>query len=55
MISCQTKSYRAGHGWQRDGGHAAYMLADEPTCILLPDELSYVDGALCACGFGTAW
>ncbi|KAK9798980.1 hypothetical protein WJX73_006440 [Symbiochloris irregularis] len=55
MISCTTKEHRAGHGWQRDGGHAEFMLADEPTCILLPDELSYVDGALCACGFGTAW
>ena len=31
------------------------MLAEETTCIYLPDELSYVDGALVACGFGTAW
>ena len=35
-----------------DGGHAAFMLAEEVTCIVLPDELTYVDGALVACGFG---
>jgi len=54
MISCTSK-FRAAHGWQRDGGHAPYMLAEETTCIPLPDELSYVDGALISCGFGTAW
>ena len=54
MISCANPS-RAAHGWQRDGGHAPYMLAEERTCIHLPDALSYVDGALIACGFGTAW
>jgi threonine dehydrogenase-like Zn-dependent dehydrogenase len=54
MISC-TSPLRAAHGWQRDGGHAPYMLAEETTCIHLPDELSYVDGALISCGFGTAW
>ena len=35
-----------------DGGHAAFLVAEEVTCILLPDELTYVDGALVACGFG---
>ena len=54
MISCHTP-YRAAYGWQRDGGHAQYLLAEENTCIALPDNLSYVDGALVACGFGTAW
>lgn len=54
MISCQDES-RAGYGWQRNGGHAAYLLAEENTCVRLPDNLSYVDGALVACGFGTAW
>jgi threonine dehydrogenase-like Zn-dependent dehydrogenase len=54
MIGC-TSPYRAAHGWQRDGGHAEYLLADEVTCIPLPDELSYVDGALVSCGFGTAY
>ncbi len=54
MISCHTPR-RAAYGWQRDGGHAPYLLAEENTCIALPDNLTYVDGALVACGFGTAW
>ena len=54
MISCRSP-LRAAYGWQRDGGHADYMLAEENTCIRLPDSLTFVDGALCACGFGTAW
>lgn len=54
MISC-TSPLRAAYGWQRDGGHADYMLAEENTCIPLPDTLSYVDGALVACGFGTVY
>jgi threonine dehydrogenase-like Zn-dependent dehydrogenase len=54
MISC-TSPLRAAYGWQRDGGHADYLLAEENTCIALLDALSYVDGALVACGFGTAY
>jgi threonine dehydrogenase-like Zn-dependent dehydrogenase len=54
MISC-TSPLRAAYGWQRDGGHADYCLAEEHTCIALPDELSDVDGALVACGFGTVY
>lgn len=54
MISC-TSEHRAAYGWQRDGGHAGYLLAEEDTCIALPDALSYVDGALVACGFGTVY
>jgi threonine dehydrogenase-like Zn-dependent dehydrogenase len=54
MISC-TSPLRAAYGWQRDGGHAAYCLAEENTCVALPDALSYVDGALVACGFGTVY
>ncbi len=54
MISC-TSPRRAAYGWQRDGGHADYLLADESTCIRLPDELSFLDGACVACGFGTAY
>jgi threonine dehydrogenase-like Zn-dependent dehydrogenase len=54
MIGC-TSPHRAAHGWQRDGGHADYLLAEEATCILLPGPLSYVDGALVSCGFGTAY
>jgi threonine dehydrogenase-like Zn-dependent dehydrogenase len=54
MISCHG-SQRAAYGWQRDGGHAPYLLAEENTLVHLPDELTYADGALIACGFGTAW
>ena len=53
-ISCSSEA-RAAYGWQRDGGNASYVLAEERTCVPLPDELSYVDGALIACGFGTAY
>ncbi|HIY41003.1 MAG TPA: zinc-binding dehydrogenase [Candidatus Nocardiopsis merdipullorum] len=54
MISC-TSPNNASYGWQRDGGHAEYLLAEESTLVPLPDELSFVDGALIACGFGTAY
>ena len=54
MISC-TSPLRAAYGWQRNGGHAAYLLAEENTCVRLPEGLSYTDGALCACGFGTSY
>jgi threonine dehydrogenase-like Zn-dependent dehydrogenase len=54
MISC-TSPLRAAYGWQRDGGHADYLLAEESTCVPLPDELSWLDGACVACGFGTAY
>lgn len=53
MIGC-LRPERAAYGWQRDGGHAEYLLADEVTCLPLPPALSYVDGALVSCGFGTA-
>lgn len=54
MISC-TSPLRAAYGWQRDGGHADYLLAEENVCVALPDSLSYVDGALVSCGFGTVY
>ena len=54
MISC-TSPARAAYGWQRDGGHAPFMLAEERTLVPLPESLSFVDGALVACGFGTAY
>jgi len=54
QISCSS-DLRAAYGWQRDGGHAEYLLAEEADLVYLPDQLSYVDGALCACGFGTCY
>jgi threonine dehydrogenase-like Zn-dependent dehydrogenase len=55
MISCTSVDYRRAYGWQRDGGMAEYMLAEEKDLILLPDELTYLDGAQVACGFGTVY
>ena len=43
-ISC-TGEGKAAYGWQRDGGHAEYLLVEEKDLILLPDALSYEDGA----------
>ena len=53
-ISCSSE-HRKAYGWQRDGGHAEYLLAEEKDLIPLPDELSYLDGAQVACGFGTVY
>jgi len=55
MISCSSEKYRKAYGWQRNGGMAEYCLADEKDLCTLPDELSYVDGAQVACGFGTVY
>lgn len=54
MISC-TSPYRRAYGWQRDGGMAEYLLAEEKDLVALPDSLSYSDGAQIACGFGTVY
>src|SRR5215210_4991318 len=54
MIGC-TSPLRAAYGWQRDGGHADLLLAEERTCLALPDSLSDLDGASVACQFGTAY
>lgn len=53
-ISC-TSPYRQAYGWQRNGGMAPYILAEEKDLIPLPDELTYCDGAQVACGFGTTY
>jgi threonine dehydrogenase-like Zn-dependent dehydrogenase len=54
QISCSSEQ-RAAYGWQRDGGHAEFLLAEERTLVALPDALSYLDGAMVACGLGTAY
>jgi len=54
FINCQEPG-RLAYGWQRDGALAEYMVADESTCIKLGDFLTYEDGAMIACGFGTAY
>ncbi len=55
MISCTSAEYRRAYGWQRDGGMARYMIAEEKDLIALPSELTYLDGAQVACGFGTVY
>ncbi len=54
FIGC-TSATRAAYGWQRDGGHAEFLLAEERTCVVLPEPLTFLDGACVACGFGTAY
>jgi threonine dehydrogenase-like Zn-dependent dehydrogenase len=54
QISCSAPQ-RAAYGWQRDGGHADLILAEERDCIVLPEFVTYLDGACVACGFGTAY
>ncbi len=54
QISCQAPQ-RAAYGWQRDGGHADLILAQERDCVVLPDFVTFLDGACVACGFGTAY
>ena len=55
QISCHSPTHRKAYGWQRNGGHAAYLLAEEQDLIVLPQNLTPIDGAFLACGFGTAW
>ena len=54
MVSCSSPA-RAAYGWQRDGGHADFVLADQRSLVRLPDQLTEVDGAIVACGYGTAY
>jgi len=37
------------------GGHARYMKAPAFTCVPLPEELSFEEGASVSCGTGTAY
>jgi len=55
MISCTSPEYRRAYGWQRDGGMAEFMIAEEKDLIFLPDQLTFADGAQVACGFGTVY
>jgi threonine dehydrogenase-like Zn-dependent dehydrogenase len=55
MISCTNTTFRRAYGWQRDGGMAEFMIAEEKDLIALPDALTFDDGAQVACGFGTVY
>ena len=52
MISCTHPTMRRAYGWQRDGGMAGFLLAEEKDLVVLPEELTYADGAQVACGLG---
>src|SRR4051812_16960761 len=54
QISC-TSPARAAYGWQRDGGHAEFLLAEERDLLVMPDAVSFLDGACVACGGATAY
>jgi len=44
-----------GYGGPIDGSHADFVIADERNCVLLTDEVSFIDGAFIACAGGTAY
>ncbi|KAK8853511.1 hypothetical protein IAR55_004218 [Kwoniella newhampshirensis] len=46
---------RMAYGWQRDGGMAEYLLCRASSLVKMPDAMSYLDGAMLACGYGTAY
>ncbi len=54
VVNC-TSEQRNVYGWHRDGAYADYMLTEDYTLLSLPDELSFVDGAIISCGFGTSF
>jgi threonine dehydrogenase-like Zn-dependent dehydrogenase len=54
VVNC-TSDQRNVYGWHRDGAYADFMLAEEYTLLHLPDELSFIDGAIISCGFGTSF
>ncbi|OZJ05023.1 hypothetical protein BZG36_02140 [Bifiguratus adelaidae] len=56
FLMCKNEAgVRKAYGYQRDGGHSNYMLVLEQNICKLPDELTYVDGAMTACGVATAY
>ena len=54
QISCTSKDRKA-YGWQRDGGHAEYLIAEEKDLVHLPEPLTWPDGCFISCGVGTAY
>ena len=44
-----------GLGTAAHGAHADFLLVPEDNCYVLPDELSFIDGAFMACGAGTTY
>jgi threonine dehydrogenase-like Zn-dependent dehydrogenase len=42
-------------GFSANGGNAEYLLAPAGSLVVLPDELSFAEGAAISCGTGTAY
>ena len=53
MQMCQRQT--AVYGATQDGCHQDLFLTPADTCVALPDELGFEDGAACSCGTGTAF
>jgi 2-desacetyl-2-hydroxyethyl bacteriochlorophyllide A dehydrogenase len=43
------------YGFTQGGGHQDFLNVPASTCVMLPDALSFEEGAACACGTGTAF
>ena len=54
MLHC-INPQKVSYGYDANGGLAPFMLAKDTNCVSLPDELTFGDGACCACGTGTAY
>lgn len=46
---------RGGFGWHVPGAHADMKVTGAQNCLPLPNDLSFVDGAIMACAGGTTW
>ncbi len=52
---CPVTEKRLYYGGSAHGGHGEYMVAHETTCIPMPEEISFAEGAYLACGATTAY
>ncbi len=52
---CLNRRGSYGHGNGPDGSNAEYMAVEEGSLMRLPDDFSFVDGAVVACQAGTAY
>ena len=43
------------YGFDRHGGNADFMTADERDCVILPTSVSFEEGAFVSCGAGTGY
>jgi threonine dehydrogenase-like Zn-dependent dehydrogenase len=53
-VVCES-SQRAAYGGERNGAHAPLLLVEQRSLIRIPEPLTFVDGAMIACGVGTAY